>query len=71
MATLVTEGDWGHFRPDSPIRNPRWNPAQMADRIKRFAGRRIVPIFDLEIYQDGTVSPSTIKMFEQARQLLK
>jgi len=68
-ATLITEGDWGHFSQDRPIGKFRWSAAELAGRIGQFAARRNVPIFDLEIYQDGTVSPESIATFREARRL--
>lgn len=65
-ACLVTEGDWVHNRKDSPIGNPHWNPDQLAAMLKGFAEYRSVPIFNLEIYQDGTVSSQTVDLFKQA-----
>ncbi|MCX7007900.1 MAG: alpha-L-fucosidase [Kiritimatiellaeota bacterium] len=66
-ATLVTEGDWGHFRPEREIGRPRWTADQMAQNIQQFAARKVVPIFNVEIYQDGTLSPHTVEMFQAAR----
>lgn len=66
-ATLITEGDWGHFQQDRPIGKARWSAVQLAEKIAKFSVRRNVPIFDLEIYQDGTVSPETIALFRAAR----
>ncbi len=33
--------------------------------------RRSVPLLDVEIYQDGTISPQTLTMFEAIRQAIK
>jgi hypothetical protein len=68
-ATLVTEGDWVHAARDREIGRPRWAAPQLAELLKRFAERRNVPIFNLEIYQEGAVSPQTIDLFKQARSL--
>jgi len=43
----------------------------MAKLLKDFGATRNVPMFNLEIYQDGTMSPATIAMFKEARQLLR
>jgi len=37
--------------------------------LGEFAKFRNVPIFNLEIYQEGTVSPATVEVFKQARGL--
>ncbi len=70
-ACLIVEGDWGHFRKDSPIGAPRWNAGQLAGMLKQFAEYRNVPILDLEIYQDGTVSPATVEVFHEANRSLR
>ncbi len=65
-ATLITEGDWVHSRKNTDIGPPRWNAQQMTSLLKEFSARKNVPIFNLEIYQDGTLSPVTVDMFKQA-----
>ena len=65
-ATLITEGDWLHTRKDTPIGPPRWTTPQMKLYLRDFAARRIVPIFNLEIYQEGRVSPASIAVFAAA-----
>lgn len=64
---LVTEGDWGHFVRDRAIGAPRWDARQLTDLLRRFAEHRHVPIFNLEIHQEGTVSPGTIAVFQEAK----
>lgn len=66
-ATLVTEDDWGHFVPDRAIGPPRWTPDRLRALLDDFARHGNVPIFNLEIYQDGRVPPATIDLFRQAR----
>ena len=68
-ATLITEGDWVHGRKDAEIGKPRWSAEQLATVLSDFAKFRNVPIFDLEIYQEGTVSPTSVEVFKQARRL--
>lgn len=66
-ATLITEGDWVHTRKNTDIGAPHWKAEQMAGLLKGFIARKNVPIFNLEIYQEGAVSPATVEMFRQAR----
>lgn len=70
-ATLITEGDWGHFHPDREIGKPRWTAEQMAELLRRFSEHKNVPIFNVEIYQEGSISLGTVEMFKRARQLLE
>lgn len=65
-ATLITEQDWVHARKDTNIGPPRWNAPSLAALLKEFIARRNVPIFNLEIYQEGALSPGTVDLFRQA-----
>ena len=65
-ATLVTEGDWGHFKAGRDTAPPRWTPAQLRGMLDAFARHGNVPIFNLEIDQEGRVSPATIDAFHAA-----
>ncbi len=70
-ATLNTESDWDwvHDKRDTTIGPPRWNIAQLADILRRYAALKNVPIFNCEIYQEGTISPQTVERFRAANAL--
>ena len=70
-ACLITEGDWVHNRKGTAIGNPRWNPEQLAGLLKGFAEYGSVPLFNLEIYQEGAVSPATVDLLRAAQDLVK
>lgn len=70
-ACLITEGGWVHNRKDTAIGNPRWNPEQLAGLLKGFSEYGSVPFFNLEIYQEGTVSPATVDLLHAAQELAK
>lgn len=65
-ATLITEQDWVHARKDTDIGSPKWNASQLTALLKEFIARKNVPIFNLEIYQEGTLSPRSVEIFKQA-----
>lgn len=65
-ATLITEQDWVHARKDSDTGAPKWNAPQLAALLKEFISRKNVPIFNLEIYQEGALSPKSVELFRQA-----
>jgi hypothetical protein len=65
-ATLITEHDWVHARKDTEISPPKWNAPQLAARLREFISRKNVPIFNLEIYQEGALSPKSVELFRQA-----
>jgi len=65
-ATLITEGDWLHGKKDTDVGPPRWTAEQMRRYLRDFLSRKSVPIFNLEIYQEGRVSQATVEMFAKA-----
>jgi hypothetical protein len=69
-ACLITERDWGHFTLDRPIAPPRWNAPQLAALLNGFVACKNVPIFNLEITQDGQLSPATVEVFARAAKTL-
>ena len=65
-ATLITEQDWVHARKDTDIGPPKWDASQLAALLKEFISRKNVPIFNLEVYQEGTLSPKSVELFKHA-----
>jgi hypothetical protein len=70
VSTIITERYWDHTRPDEPISLARWSSEELAALIGEFRRYRCVPIFNLEIYQDGRMSEDTIERFAAARRRL-
>ncbi len=70
-ACLTAERDWGHFTRDTPFGPPRWGGNELAALLRGFIACRNVPVLNLEITQDGRLSPATLAVFEQARESLK
>ena len=65
--TTFLEQDWGHFKLDSAIGPPRYSAEVMIAKILDCISRKNVPSIDLEIYQDGTVSPEALTLFAKIR----
>ncbi|MBM4089784.1 MAG: hypothetical protein FJ276_10200 [Planctomycetes bacterium] len=65
-AALVMERDWLHTKRDTEIGPPRQTAAQLADLLRRFAALENVPMLNCEIYQDGTLSPTTVQTIHAA-----
>ena len=65
--TVVVNGSWGHFKSDQPIGPPRFSVDDFAAKLKDAISRKAVPLLDVEVYQDGTTSPETLKLFEAIR----
>jgi len=70
-ATIVAERDWVHIHKNQPIGPLRWSSPQLATLLRDYRNRKIVPIFNLEIYQDGTLSTGTLDIFHEATSMLK
>jgi hypothetical protein len=68
--TAIVNGDWGHFKTDAPIDPPQFSADVMVEKIKESMRRRNVPLLDVEVYQDGTISPETFQMFQTIRRLM-
>lgn len=66
VSTIISEKYWDHSRPDEPISEARWDSAEIATLIREFRRYTCVPIFNLEIYQDGRMSQNTIERFHTA-----
>lgn len=62
--TAIINGDWGHFKTDAPIDPPQYSADVMVEKIEDSMRRRNVPLLDVEVYQDGTISPETFQMFQ-------
>ena len=69
VSTIITEKYWDHSRPDEPISAARWNSDEIAALISEFRRHVCVPIFNLEIYQDGRMSDDTLSRFEDAQRI--
>lgn len=69
-ACVTFDGDWVHMGANREIRKPKLSPERLADFLKKCITRKNVPMFNLEIYQDGTVSPASVETFQKARTML-
>lgn len=65
-ACLISDSNWVHGSRDTPPSGPRWNADQLTELLKGFIDHGNVPIFNLEITQDGHLSAETLRVFEQA-----
>ena len=68
-ACLITEASWLHQRKNQPLNPPKWSATELAAILTEFSAHRNVPIFNLEITQEGTVSPTSVEMIRNAAQL--
>jgi hypothetical protein len=69
--TTIINGDWGHFKVNTAVSPPRYSPDTMIAKIRDAISRRNVPTFDVEVYQDGRISPETLALFKEIRRAIK
>ena len=69
--TALIDDDWGHFKRDVPIAPPRMTADGLIPKLKDALSRKMVPLLDVEIYQDGTISPQTLQLFQAIRTEIK
>jgi hypothetical protein len=69
--TTIINGEWGHFKVNTPISPPRYSPDTMIAKIRDAISHRNVPTFDVEVYQDGGISPETLALFKEIRRAIK
>jgi hypothetical protein len=69
--TTIIDGNWGHFKLNTPISPPRYSPDTMITKIRDAISRRNVPTFDVEVYQDGEISAETRALFKEIRRAIK
>ncbi len=64
-------GDWGHTKVDTEVQPPMLSTTEMIDLLRKSATQRVVPVINLEVYQDGTPSPQAIEEFTAIREAIK
>ncbi len=69
--TTIINGDWGHFKLNTPISPPKYSSDTMIAKLRDAISRKNVPTFDVEIYQDGRISPETLALFKEIRRVIK
>jgi hypothetical protein len=61
---MFLEGDWGHFKLDTPIGPARISTEKLIAGVQEAIRRKNALSLDVEIYQDGTISPHTFEMLK-------
>ena len=70
-ACLISDSKWVHTTRNTPPSGPKWNADQLTELLNKFIAHKNVPIFNLEITQDGQLSPESIGIFQVAAARLK
>ena len=56
---LMEPGDWTHTAKDTEIGDPMFTADRLVEIIRKSNERGNLPMMNLQVYQDGTVSPKT------------
>ena len=67
----IINDDWGHFKANEPISSPRMTADALVAKMNDAMSRGEVPLLDVEVYQDGTISPETLRLFQEIRREVK
>lgn len=67
----IVNDDWGHFKQNQPIGPPKMSADAFVSKMKDAMSSGEVPVLDVEIYQDGTISPETLRLFQAIRNGLR
>lgn len=65
-ACLIADSNWVHATANTPLSAPRWNADELTGILKSFIAHKNVPIFNLEITQDGSFLPQSLAIFREA-----
>ena len=65
---LLEPGDWTHTEPDSPIASPLLKAPELIKIIREAILRKNVAIMNVQVYQDGSISPETFDLLKQLNQ---
>lgn len=61
-------GDWTHTQPNQEIPQPLLSSDSLINIVKEAMRRKNVPVMNVSIYQDGTISPLTHTLLKQLKE---
>ena len=68
---FIFEKKWGHIEPNTPISKPRYNLDQLTRFIQKTQQDRYPLSINLEMYEDGSVSPESTALLTQLRDVIR
>lgn len=67
---LLEPGDWTHLDKNSDIPSPHFTVEELKLIVKESNKRKNLPMFNVRIYQDGTISDETFTLLKTLKQQL-
>jgi len=68
---FTMEKTWGHLAANTDITPPKYTAEQLSDMIKDGMSRRNALSINLEMYEDGSVSPASLDVMQQVRAIIR
>ncbi|MEG1749198.1 MAG: hypothetical protein RR249_05855 [Tannerellaceae bacterium] len=65
---VLEPGEWTHIYKDKEIEDPLFTPEELIQIIKESNKRKNLPMMNVRIYQDGTISPKTYDLLKKVKQ---
>lgn len=67
---VLEPGEWTHIYKDTDIEDPLFTTEEMVQIISESNKRKNLPMMNVRIYQDGTISPKTYELMKKVKQEL-
>ncbi|HAR65964.1 MAG TPA: hypothetical protein DCR55_07105 [Lentisphaeria bacterium] len=68
---FIFEKTWGHIERDAIISQPRHDFAQLANLVQKAQDGRFPLSINLEMYEDGSVSPDSVALLKKLRKIVR
>ncbi len=68
---FVLEKNWGHIEQDSPIGSPKYTLEKLTEMIQFAQSNRYPLSINLEMYEDGSVSPESIQLLRRIKAVVR
>lgn len=65
---LLEPGDWTHINKDTEIPDPLLTADQLIKIVEESNKRKNLPMINVRIYQDGTISPKTYNLLKEVKE---
>lgn len=67
---LMERGDWTHTQPNEEIPPPLLSSDSLVKIVKEAVRRKNLPVMNVRIYQDGSISPHTYTLLKQLKEAI-
>ena len=68
---FIFERRWGHIAENTPITKPKFNLQQLTNWVKRAQQGRYPISLNLEMYEDGSVSPESYELLKELKAVIR